>query len=326
VVSGPTIVCLDEPGAGLGGQELERLGAVMRRVADSGSGVLVIEHNLDFVRNVTDRVVEMLDGRVVTVEQAAPPRAAHPETAAAPAPGPAEPIRQPSLPAEKTEPRSGRLVVRELKAFYGPARALDGVDLIVEPGETLGLLGNNGAGKTTLLRAVAGLHRRVNGSAEYDGHSLLGRKPDEIAVLGVGLVRDGGRVFENLTILEHLALAVRLGKKRGETGRSAPELLEMFPVLAARKGHTKAGYLSGGQRQLLCLAMAVGGGAKCLLLDEPSAGLAESTAVEVFSIIRNLADQGLTLLIAEQDLRWLRTLTDRVANLEMGRIVGYLEN
>jgi ABC-type branched-subunit amino acid transport system ATPase component/ABC-type branched-subunit amino acid transport system permease subunit len=326
VVSGPAIVCLDEPGAGLGGEELVRLGAVMRRVADSGSGVLVIEHNLDFVRNVTDRVVEMLDGRVVTVEQAAVQQAVHPAAAAASASDSSGLTGQPALPADEPKPRSGRLVVRQLQAFYGPARALDGVDLVVEPGETLGLLGNNGAGKTTLLRTVAGLHRRVSGSAEYDGHSLLGRKPDEIAVLGVGLVRDGGRVFENLTILEHLALAVRLGKKRGESGRSAAELLEMFPVLAARKGHTKAGYLSGGQRQLLCLAMAVGGGARCLLLDEPSAGLAESTAVEVFSIIRTLADQGLTLLIAEQDQRWLRTLTDSVANLEMGRIVGYLEN
>ncbi len=216
-----------------------------------------------------------------------------------------------------------RLVVSDLHAFYGPAQALAGVDLTIEAGDALGMVGNNGAGKTTLLRAISGLHRRTRGTVQYGTASLLGRRPDEVALLGVGLVRDGGRVFENLTIREHLALASRLRVKRGHDQRSIDELLEMFPMLAARGARTKAGYLSGGQRQVLCLAMAVGGGATCLLLDEPSAGLAEQTAAEVFGIIRDLAERGLTLLIAEQDIRWLGSLTGRVAELEMGRVIGY---
>jgi branched-chain amino acid transport system ATP-binding protein len=216
----------------------------------------------------------------------------------------------------------GQLVVRDLKAFYGPAQALHGVDVTLEQGEALGVVGNNGAGKTTLLRTIAGLHRKASGDVVYDGHRLLGRAPDEVACLGIGLVRDGGRVFENLTIKEHLMLAEHLGRKRGHESRGIDELLDLFPLLASRGGDTKAGYLSGGQRQVLCLAMAVGGGAKCLLLDEPSAGLAESTAEEVFRIIRGLADQGMTLFIVEQDVRWLQTLVDRVAELEMGRISG----
>lgn len=220
---------------------------------------------------------------------------------------------------------SQRLTVRDLHAFYGPAQALAGVDLTVEPGHTLGLVGNNGAGKTTLLRTIAALHRRASGTVRYGETKLLGRKPDEVALLGVGLVRDGGRVFENLTIREHLALAVRLRQKLGLEARTVEELLETFPILAGRGAGTKAGYLSGGQRQVLCLAMAVGSGASCLLLDEPSAGLAESTAEAVFAIIGNLAQQGLTLLIAEQDIRWLQALTPRVAELEMGRIIGYRE-
>jgi branched-chain amino acid transport system ATP-binding protein len=218
--------------------------------------------------------------------------------------------------------RPGQLIVTDLKAFYGPAQALHGVDLTLEPGEALGVVGNNGAGKTTLLRTIAGLHRKASGAVVYDGHPILGRPPDEVARLGIGLVRDGGRVFENLTIREHLMLAEHLGRKRGHDSRSVDELLELFPLLAARGGDTKAGYLSGGQRQVLCLAMAVGAGATCLLLDEPSAGLAESTAEEVFRIIRGLADQGMTLFIVEQDVRWIQTLAARIADLEMGRICG----
>lgn len=218
---------------------------------------------------------------------------------------------------------SQRLTVRNLQAFYGPAQALAGVDLTIEAGSTLGLIGNNGAGKTTLLRTIAALHRRASGTVHYGDSSLLGRKPDEVALLGVGLVRDGGRVFENLTIGEHLALAIRLRQKLGLEPLRVRDVLDNFPILASRGTSTKAGYLSGGQRQLLCLAMAVGSGATCLLLDEPSAGLAESTAEAVFAIIRETARQGLTVLIAEQDIRWLQALTGKVAELEMGRIIGY---
>lgn len=215
-----------------------------------------------------------------------------------------------------------RLVVSGLQAFYGPARALSGVDLTVEAGRSLGLIGNNGAGKTTLLRTIAGLHRRCSGAVTYGDVSLLGKKPDQAALLGVGLVRDGGRVFENLSISDHLTLAARLGRRRGQSVVGVDEALSTFPLLASRGAHTKAGYLSGGQRQVLNLAMAIVSGASCLLLDEPSAGLAESTATEVFEIIKDLTTKGNTVLIAEQDVRWLRTLTGTVAELEMGRIVG----
>lgn len=215
-----------------------------------------------------------------------------------------------------------RLAVSGLQAFYGPARALSGVDFTIEAGDSLGLIGNNGAGKTTLLRTIAGLHRRCSGTVTYGDVSLLGKKPDQAAMLGVGLVRDGGRVFENLSIADHLTLAARLGRRRGQPVAGVEEALGTFPLLASRGASTKAGYLSGGQRQVLCLAMAIVSGASCLLLDEPSAGLAESTAAAGFEIIKDLTTKGITMLIAEQDVRWLRTLTGTVAELEMGRIIG----
>jgi branched-chain amino acid transport system ATP-binding protein len=213
-------------------------------------------------------------------------------------------------------------VLRGLSASYGSARALSDIDLTIEAGTSLGIVGENGAGKTTLLRTIARVHRRATGTIEYGGESLLRRRPDYVARLGIGLVRDGGRVFENLTIRDHLRLAERLGRARGGAPAPAEEVVERFPMLARRGLETKAGFLSGGQRQGLCLAMAVAAGSACLLLDEASAGLAESTAAEIFDVIGELAAAGMTLVVAEQDRRWLEGLVGEIVRLEMGRLVG----
>jgi len=212
------------------------------------------------------------------------------------------------------------LVVEGLTAHYGPAQALWGIGLTVGPGEVLALLGENGAGKTTLLRALARVHRQASGTVRYGDTDLMKLSADRVARQGISMVRDGARVFESLTIEEHLYLALRL--ERSKTGKSSTvdDVLEKFPVLARRGRGVKAGYLSGGQRQALCLAMAVGAGASFLLLDEPSAGLAESTAEETFALIASLARQGVSMLIAEQQPRWLSGWTTATVRLEMGRV------
>jgi branched-chain amino acid transport system ATP-binding protein len=214
------------------------------------------------------------------------------------------------------------LVVEELTAHYGPAQALWGISLTVGPGEVLALLGENGAGKTTLLRALARVHRQATGTVRYGDADLMRLSADRVARQGISMVRDGARVFESLTIEEHLYLALRL--ERSKTGKSSTvdDVLEKFPVLARRGRGVKAGYLSGGQRQALCLAMAVGAGASFLLLDEPSAGLAESTAEETFALIASLARQGVSMLIAEQQPRWLSGWTTATVRLEMGRVAS----
>jgi branched-chain amino acid transport system ATP-binding protein len=214
------------------------------------------------------------------------------------------------------------LVVEGLTAHYGPAQALWGISLTVGPGEVLALLGENGAGKTTLLRALARVHRQASGTVRYGDTDLMKLSADRVARQGISMVRDGARVFESLTIEEHLYLALRL--ERSKTGRSSTvdDVLEKFPVLARRGRGVKAGYLSGGQRQALCLAMAVGAGASFLLLDEPSAGLAESTAEETFALIASLARQGVSMLIAEQQPRWLSGWTTATVRLEMGRVAS----
>ena len=217
---------------------------------------------------------------------------------------------------------SKELVLRDVVAFYGAAQALAGVTLTVAAGEAVGIVGLNGAGKSTLMRSISGLQRRVSGTIEYGGRSLMGLKPDVVAGRGINFVRDGAHVFQGLTIREHLALAARAARVRNHPAPTVDEVIDLFPVLKNRGVNSKAGYLSGGQRQALGLAMAMGGGATCILLDEPSAGLAQSTAEEIFANIRRFADQGISLLIAEQDIRWLRGLADRIVELEMGRIIG----
>jgi branched-chain amino acid transport system ATP-binding protein len=210
------------------------------------------------------------------------------------------------------------LVIKGVSAHYGPAQALWDVDLTVGDGETVALLGENGAGKTTLLRSLARIHRQASGSARYGSTELFKLAAHQVVRNGISLVRDGARVFENLTIDEHLYLASRLDPQK----RSVDEIIAMFPVLQRRGRKVKAGYLSGGQRQALCLAMAVGAGARFLLLDEPSAGLAESTAAEIFELIRALSAQGVSMLIAEQQFDWLDGWATAIAHLEMGRIVS----
>lgn len=214
------------------------------------------------------------------------------------------------------------LVVEELTAHYGPAQALWGISLTVGAGQVAALLGENGAGKTTLLRALARVHRQSAGRVRYGDTDLMKLAAHEVARRGISLVRDGGRVFESLTIEEHLYLAQRLQRSKGRNAATVDQTLEKFPVLARRGRRVKAGYLSGGQRQALCLAMAVGAGASLLLLDEPSAGLAESTAEETFTHIASLAREGVSMLIAEQQPRWLAGWATHTVRLEMGRVAA----
>jgi branched-chain amino acid transport system ATP-binding protein len=214
------------------------------------------------------------------------------------------------------------IACREITVALDGTRVLDRVSVTVGRGEWLMIVGPNGAGKTTLLRALARVHRQASGTVRYGDTDLMKLSADRVARQGISMVRDGARVFESLTIEEHLYLALRL--ERSKTGKSSTvdDVLEKFPVLARRGRGVKAGYLSGGQRQALCLAMAVGAGARFLLLDEPSAGLAESTAEETFALIASLARQGVSMLIAEQQPRWLSGWTTATVRLEMGRVAS----
>ena len=214
---------------------------------------------------------------------------------------------------------SGCLTVDGLSAWYGQVEAVKGVSLRVERGEVVGLLGRNGAGKSTLLRSIARVHRGASGKVTLEGADVMRLRPDEVAVQGLSLVREGGMVFETLTVREHLMLGKRVAERRQQV-REIDEVAEWFPMIWKLLG-AKGGHLSGGERQMLVLSMALLGNPTCLLLDEPSAGLAESVAEAMYEAIGRIAQGDVALLVAEQDSRWITGLAQRAYLIEMGTLV-----
>jgi ABC-type branched-subunit amino acid transport system ATPase component len=211
------------------------------------------------------------------------------------------------------------LHVEKLSAWYGQARALWDVDVRVDDGEVVGILGRNGAGKTTLLRSIAGLQSRVKGDVVLDGTQLSGCRANEISRHGISLLRESGRCASSLTVFQHLTLGQRVARLRGKTDRTLGDVWDWFPLLKPL-ANLKAGVLSGGQRQALALAVAFISQPRLMLLDEPSAGLAPPVARDLFKTIAQLASLGATVLLVEQHPAWLVGVASRAYLLEVGKI------
>ncbi|MCK2215814.1 ABC transporter ATP-binding protein [Actinomadura sp. ATCC 31491] len=217
-------------------------------------------------------------------------------------------------------PPGGGLEVRGLRAEYGAARVLHGVDLTVPAGEIAVLLGPNGAGKTTLLRALSGLVR-ARGTATLGGVALLGRAPDELARLGVAHVTQEGGTFGPLTVEENLRVGAqaRPWPRRG-TAEDLERLFTRFPVLQARLSQP-AGTLSGGEQRLLAIGRALMARPRLLLMDEPMRGLAPQTASLLFRTIHAInRDEGTTMVIVEHNVTAALEVAHRSYLVESGRI------
>jgi branched-chain amino acid transport system ATP-binding protein len=211
------------------------------------------------------------------------------------------------------------LDVRDLRSGYRDGTVLHGVDLSLERGQILGLLGRNGVGKSTLVMTIMGLLRPTGGEVRLDGLELAGRRPDEIARAGVGLVPQGRRIWPTLTVQEHLDLAGR--RTRQTTGRrSAAEMYELLPRLAERRRQL-AGQLSGGEQQMLAIARALVTDPRVVLLDEPSEGLAPLLVDQIAGIIKAMAADGVAVLLVEQDLHLAFGVADEIAVMAKGAIV-----
>ena len=213
------------------------------------------------------------------------------------------------------------LTVDRLSASYGAARALREVSLEVRAGEVVTIVGRNGAGKTTLLRCLMGLHKQQTGSVTFAG-TVLDRLPaHRRARLGLGWVPDDRGTYSSLTVQEHLTLPPRLGAG----GWSLEQVHEVFPVLAER--HRVAGtQLSGGEQQMLALARALRSGARLLLCDEPTEGLAPVVVARIGAALAEVKRQGGTVLLIEQNVRFASTIADRHYLLAQGRVVESLDN
>ena len=210
------------------------------------------------------------------------------------------------------------LEIKGLQAWYGESHVLHGVDMVVQPGEVVTLLGRNGAGRTTTMRAVMGLTGARKGSIRVNGTETIAMPTHRIAHLGIGYCPEERGIFASLSAEENLMLPPAL-KCMGE-GMSVDEIYAMFPNLAERR-HSQGTRLSGGEQQMLAVARILRTGAKLLLLDEISEGLAPVIVQALARMIHMLRSKGYTVVMVEQNFRFAAPLADRFYVMEHGRIV-----
>jgi branched-chain amino acid transport system ATP-binding protein len=212
------------------------------------------------------------------------------------------------------------LSVEALKIRYGEVEAVRRVDLAVDSGEIIALVGANGAGKSSTLGAIAGLVPAVSGKVIFDGVDITGLAPEAIARKGVALVPEGRRIFAGLTVADNLRLGGAMHLSAAEARAREEEMLELFPILR-RYHRVKGGNLSGGEQQMLAIARALMGKPRMVLLDEPSLGLAPQLIDTVFDLVAELRRNGLTILLVEQNVALALEIADRAIVLANGEVV-----
>jgi branched-chain amino acid transport system ATP-binding protein len=210
------------------------------------------------------------------------------------------------------------LVLHEVSVSYGSVRALQEVELTVEEGEIVTLLGANGAGKTTTLRTVSGLLRAAPGSIRFEDREISGAAAHQIVALGIGHVPEGRRIFPRMSVLENLDMGAY--GRRGNLTADLERVFALFPVLKERRKQM-GGTLSGGEQQMLAIGRALMGRPRLLLLDEPSMGLAPLIVSQIFRIIGEIRQSGTTVLLVEQNAAQALAVADRGYVLETGRVV-----
>jgi len=213
------------------------------------------------------------------------------------------------------------LEIRDLEAWYGESHVLHGVSLDIRPGEVVTLLGRNGAGKTTTLRAIMGLTGRRAGSIRFEGRETVGLRPDLIARSGIAYCPEERGIFASLDVTENLMLPPVIAPG----GLPLEEIYALFPNLKER-ARSQGTKLSGGEQQMLAIARILRTGARLLLLDEPSEGLAPVIVQQIGAMIRQIKQRGFTVLLVEQNFRFAQTVADRHYVMEHGRVVDTVAN
>jgi len=318
----PKLLLLDEPMAGMGVGDIESTTEMLRSILGDRT-ILMVEHNLSVVASLSDRISVLARGQVLAegdydtisghegVIQAyigsGKARTIVPGLAASACPPAAD------LPA------TPRLKLAGVNGWYGEGHVLHGIALDVREGELVTLLGRNGAGKTTTLRAIMGLLARRSGSIVLDGREIAGLRSREIARLGVGYVPEERGIFASLSVAENLTLPPVV---QGN-GMSVEAIHGLFPALKLRAA-SQGTKLSGGEQQMLSIARVLRAGARLLLLDEPTEGLAPIIVEQIGKIIAYLKSQGYTIVLVEQNLGFVEALADRHFILEQGRVVDQI--
>jgi ABC-type branched-subunit amino acid transport system ATPase component len=316
VATRPKVLLLDEPAAGLMRADKGALGGVLRRLANAGIALILVEHDMALVMGVSDHVVVLDAGRPIA---SGTPEAVRRDPK----------VREAYLGSGEMQvrPRARPLAANPpllldavgLGAGYGAVSVLEAIDFEVRHGELVALLGANGAGKSTTMRAVSGLLRPVAGAIRLGGNRIERRETHAIAASGLALVPEGRQVFPELSVRDNLLLGGH-SCKGGDADADIEALLVRFPRLRERI-NSLAGLLSGGEQQMLAIARGLMARPRVLLLDEPSLGLAPAIIDELFKVIAELRDSGITILLVDQMAGHALAAADRGYVLESGRIV-----
>ena len=211
------------------------------------------------------------------------------------------------------------LTAQGLNTYYGDSHILRGVDLAIEAGQSVGLLGRNGMGKTTLIRSVMGYVKAASGRVQFDSRDITGWPPEKVARLGVGYVPEGRGVFPNLSVRENLVMSERAGVD-GKRAWTFDRVMATFPRLSERLSHGGQ-QLSGGEQQMLSIGRALMTNPRLLILDEATEGLAPLIVAEIWRVIGEIRASGISTLIGDRDYRKVLANTERAVVMEKGRIV-----
>jgi branched-chain amino acid transport system ATP-binding protein len=320
-------ILLDEPAAGMNQNEKAEMRDLLRQLNADGLTILLIDHDIKLVMGVCDSVTVLNFGRRIA---AGPPAVVaadeavvtaylgttgdeHPRLPASPRVGPAA-VSAAAVPGQVL------LDVAELAVSYGAIRAVQDVSLQVNRGEIVALIGANGAGKSTVLNALSGLIPAHGGRARFDGLDLLGAQPQAIVRAGLVQVPEGREILARLSVQDNLSLGGWTRSDRAAAASDIEAIMEQFPILRERR-RLAAGQLSGGEQQILAIARALVAKPRLLLLDEPSLGLAPMLVETVFALVETIRDEGITVLLVEQNARRALELADRGYVVETGRVV-----
>jgi branched-chain amino acid transport system ATP-binding protein len=312
----PRVLLLDEPAAGLMHADKDALSRLIRKIADLGIAVILVEHDMRLVMAISDDVVVLDAGAPIAA--GAPFEVRHDPKVLAAYLGNAE-LRARPRAVPWDGPRDAVLSCVGLTAGYGAAPVLEKVSFDVRPGEMVAVIGSNGAGKSTAMRSVAGLLRPVVGDIVLDDRRIDQVEAHAIAARGLALVPEGRQVFPELSVRDNLLLGAH-ARTNADPQADVAALLRRFPRLRDRIA-SRAGLLSGGEQQMLAIARGLMARPRILLLDEPSLGLAPGMINELFDILADLRDEGTTILLVDQMAAQALAVADRGYVLESGRIV-----
>jgi len=298
----PKLLALDEPAAGMNATETEELKLLIQRIRNDGISILLIEHDVKLIMNLCDRVAVLDFGQKNS-------------------------RRRSAACADRSESYTSLywrrvamsfLETRLLGVRYGGIRAVRDIDIKVEEGETVALIGANGAGKSSMLNAIAGVLPHT-GKIYFNNADLTNKPVFDRVKLGISMVPEGRGVFGRLTVEENLLMGAYLGNSQQDQDADLKQMYEFFPRLKERRGQT-GGTLSGGEQQMLAIARALMSRPKLLLLDEPSMGLAPIMVEKIFEVIRGVSKTGVTILLVEQNARLALESSERAYVMESGEL------